>query len=233
MSSEAMVIIENNENSSINTIIKYKKPKRKVQFVSDAFNTYIRDFLSSNPDMLLEWDKLEQQNKLNQFINENKIKMSNPNAEEEKLKRKMEKKNKIVEREKNKQIARVQNSQERPKSPYYFFKKEEEIVIKNENPSFAKKDIHVELQKRWKVVKESNSERLANYKILADKDAEIKKNIPPKMSNSLIKKKQRNEKNKEKYKPKKLQKLSSPEKQVEKVLNDEKSRFVDHRVKIN
>ena len=159
--------------------------------------------------------------------------MSNPNAEEEKLKRKMEKKNKIVEREKNKQIARVQKSQERPKSPYYFFKKEEEIVIKNENPSFAKKDIHVELQKRWKVVKESNSERLANYKILADKDAEIKKNIPPKMSNSLIKKKQRNEKNKEKYKPKKLQKLSSPEKQVEKVLNDEKSRFVDHRVKIN
>jgi len=231
MSCETKVTIENNE------IVKYKKPKRKVQFVSDAFNKYIREFLIDSPHILSEWDKLEHQNKLNQFINENKIKMPNPNAEEEKLKRKLEKKNKIVEREKNKQIARVQKSQERPKSPYYYFKKEEEIVIKDNNPDFTKKDIHVELQKRWKILKESNSERIVNYKILADKDAEFKKNNPPpKMSNSLIKKKKRKKKNKEKYKPKKLQKSIETDKQInndKKILNDEKTRFVDYRIKRN
>jgi hypothetical protein len=146
-----------------------KKPKHKVSIVSSAINDYVRNFLSSNDVLLNTWNGIEHQNALNKFILDKKIKMTDPKKEEKRLEKKLEKKNKIINREKAKQEKKVEKAQSRPKSAFFFFKLEEENKIKESNPSIVKKDIHLELQKRWKDAK--STDRFKYYKELADKES--------------------------------------------------------------
>ena len=72
------------------------------------------------------------------------------------LELKLEKKNRIIKREKDKQLKKVEKAQSKPKTGFYFFKLEEEQKIKIEVPTIDKKDIHKELQKRWKDIKKTD-----------------------------------------------------------------------------
>ena len=219
-----------------NVDIVNKPVKKKVNFVLDAMNSHVRNFLSGTK-LLEDWDNIEHQNNLINFIKENKIKMPNPNAEIIKMEKKLEKKNKIIEREKNKQIIKVQKSQEKIKSPFFFYKNEEEIIIKNDNPTFNKKDIHNELQKKWKMLKQSindtDKDRVNRYIKLSNEDAENKKILPTQISYAS-----KNIKNKDKYKPKKEKILENkylpPIKEKiseEKSIIQQKPRFIDYRIK--
>ena len=66
---------------------------------------------------------------------------------------KEKKKEKRIERDRKRQEERVAKAQSKPKEPFYFFKQEEILKIKEEFPEFDKKSIDKEVQKRWKVEK--------------------------------------------------------------------------------
>lgn len=83
---------------------------------------------------------------------------------------KLEKKNKIIKRERDKQIKRVEKAQSRPKSGFYFFKIDEEENIKKR---LNDKDVHKELQKLWKEIK--NTDKYNYYNQLAIEYEERKK----------------------------------------------------------
>ena len=58
------------------------------------------------------------------------------------------------------------------KSSYMFFCSDERETIKNENPELSNKEILVEMGARWKILKESDPDRLKKYEELAAEDKE-------------------------------------------------------------
>jgi hypothetical protein len=220
----------------IKPLVKGKVVK-KTQLVLDSMNEYIntfRDGLDNINDFHFKWNDTDNQLKFRQFIYEKKICMKNPFKAEELAKIKMEKKEKREEKAKKREEEKVQKQQERPKSAYFFFRNDEVIVVKVEHPDFNKKDIHNELQKRWKEIRSKNVERYNYYKEIADKEAlnkvipvkEVKENKKEKKKikleetkkyKEMYKSKQATkkvEKNKEKYNKNKIKK-EMPQKLIE------------------
>jgi hypothetical protein len=203
--------------NDIKPLVKAKVVK-KTQLVLESMNEYINN-LKTESDFHSIWNSLENQIKFREFIYEKKICMKNPFKAEELAKIKLEKKEKREQKAKKRQDEKVQKQQERPKSAYFFFRNDESSVVKIEFPDFNKKDIHNELQKRWKEIRSKNIERYNYYKEIADKESlnkviplkEIKENKKEKKKAKLedtkkykemYKTKQGNkkvEKNKEKY----------------------------------
>lgn len=168
--------IQKDENISVNLvdvistelpILIKPKIRKRTALVSEYLNMFFRDYLKDNNEELIRWNNIVIQDQLSKFINDNKIKMTNPNKAEDAAKKKLEKTEKRVNKAKVIQQKKVNKQQARPKSAYYFFKLEEQEVIKAENPEFNRKDIHVELQTRWKVVKPTDRGNI--YKEIADK----------------------------------------------------------------
>jgi hypothetical protein len=99
----------------------------------------------------------------------NRYKMAKLKQEkQEKLEKRL---NKMKERTEQK----VKKAMSRPKSAYFFFKNDEQIKIKTENDAITKKEMHLELQKRWKTLRTADPESVEKYK----KIAEEKKNENP------------------------------------------------------
>jgi hypothetical protein len=73
----------------------------------------------------------------------------------------------------DKKIAKAQG---RPKSAYYFFIQDEKPKVIAENTGFDKKQVHNELQKRWKDLKTTDENLYNSYKKIADEKA---KEMPP------------------------------------------------------
>ena len=91
----------------------------------------------------------------------------------EENKAKLEKRLTKMKERNDKKIAKAQG---RPKSSYYFFIQDEKSKIIAENEGLDKKQVHNELQKRWKDLKTSNIELFNSYKKIADEKA---KEMPP------------------------------------------------------
>ena len=157
------------KTNDIKPLVKAKVVK-KTQLVLESMNEYINN-LKTESDFHSTWNDTDNQIKFREFVYEKKICMKNPFKAEELAKIKLEKKEKREGKAKKRQEEKVQKQQERPKSSYYFFRNDESIVIKVEFPDFNKKDIHNELQKRWKDIRSKNIERYNYYKEIADKES--------------------------------------------------------------
>jgi hypothetical protein len=145
--------------------------------------------------------------------------MKNPFKAEELEKIKLEKKDKREEKAKKRQEVKVQKQQERPKTAYYFFKNDESALIKREFPDFNKKDIHNELQKKWKEIRSKNIERYNYYKEIADNES-LNKVFPVKEI-------------KEKKKEKKKEKLEETKKYKDMYKNKDKILDIKKKDKYN
>lgn len=194
--------------NDIKALVKAKVVK-KTQLVLESMNEYINN-LKTESDFHSTWNDLDNQIKFREFVYEKKICMKNPFKAEELAKIKLEKKEKREGKAKKRQEEKVQKQQERPKSSYYFFRNDESIVIKVEFPDFNKKDIHNELQKRWKDIRSKNIERYNYYKEIAYKES-LNNVLPVKefKENKKEKKKAKlddTKKYKEMYKTKKVEK---------------------------
>jgi len=91
----------------------------------------------------------------------------------EENKAKLEKRLTKMKERNDKKIAKAQG---RPKSAYYFFIQDEKPKVIAENIGFDKKQVHNELQKRWKELKTSDENLFNSYKKIADEKA---KEMPP------------------------------------------------------
>ena len=204
------------DTNVIKPIVKGKIVK-KTQLVLDSLNEYVNTFregLENVNDFHSKWNDTENQVKFRQFIYDKKICMKNPFKAEELAKIKLEKKEKREEKAKKRQDEKVQKQQEKPKSAYFFFRNDESPLVKIEFPDFNKKDIHNELQKRWKEIRSKNIERYNYYKEIADKESlntvlpvkEIKENKKEKKKDKLEETKKYKEMYKSKQATKKVEK---------------------------
>ena len=71
---------------------------------------------------------------------------------------------------------KILKAQARPKSAYYFFIQDEKSKIIEENAGLDKKQVHNELQKKWKDLKTTDIDLFNSYKKIADEKA---KEMPP------------------------------------------------------
>jgi hypothetical protein len=214
-------------DNAIKPLIKGKVVK-KTQLVLESMNEYIntfRDGLDNINDFHLKWNDTDNQLKFRQFIYEKKICMKNPFKAEELAKNKLEKKEKREEKAKKRQEEKVQKQQERPKSAYFFFRNDEVIVVKVEHPDFNKKDIHNELQKRWKEIRSKNLDRYNYYKEIADRES-LNKIIPVKEI-----KENKKEKKKAKLEDTKKYKDMYKSKQATKKVEKNKEKYNKNKIK--
>ena len=90
---------------------------------------------------------------------------------------KKKKEEKRLTRIKEKSEKKKLKEQEKPKSAYYFFIKDEKpkIVLNKEemNRKDSRKEIHVELQKRWKELKVNNPILMNTYMKVAEENAKV------------------------------------------------------------
>ena len=145
-------IVEENKISQ-ETPEKLKSPSPNILKISDALNSFIEEF-APNKDFLDIWKSSETQNKLNNFIKQKKIKMKV--SKEELNEKKLEKKIKRETKMKEIQQKKVDKHKNKPKSAFFFFKEVESKKIKEQLPLINKKDVHSELQKRWKTLKNTD-----------------------------------------------------------------------------
>lgn len=150
------------EEISKKTPEKIKPPTPNILKISDTFNTFIEEFVEGIPsviskDFLDIWKSSETQNKLNAFIKQKKIKMKV--SKEELNQKKVEKKVKRETKMKEIQQKKVDKHKNKPKSAFFFFKEIETKKIKEEFPTLNRKDIHSELQKKWKVIKNTDESK--------------------------------------------------------------------------
>ena len=133
--------------------------------LSEVLNTFIEDFAGDLPDFINKdfldfWKSSENQNKISVLLKEKKIKMKQ--SDEELKQKKLEKKIKRETKMKVLQSNKIEKAKNKPKSAFVFFKNDEIKKIKEEFPTMNKKEIHYELQKRWKKIK--NTEESKIYK---------------------------------------------------------------------
>jgi hypothetical protein len=145
---------------------------KNLSKISEVFNTFIEDFAENLPnfigkDFIDFWQSSENQNKLNMLIKHKKIKMKDTIEElnEKKLQKKIKRETKIKELQSN----RIEKEKSKPKSAFAFFKNDETKKIKEEFPTINKKDIHSELQKRWKKIKNTEESKIYIEKALETK----------------------------------------------------------------
>ena len=81
---------------------------------------------------------------------------------EERNAKKLEKNLKREDKLKGIHQKRMDKQQTKPKTAFYYFKEDETLKLKLEHPTWARKEVHAELQKKWKVMK--NTEEAKPYR---------------------------------------------------------------------
>ena len=152
---------------------------KRTALVCKNINTYMESFLESTPEILADWHNEENQQKLRLLTNEKKVKCKKDEDTEEDIQRKAERKiRKKAENEVKKAEKQIDKLKGRPKSAYYWFAIDEKPKVLVENPTWnnnkeAKKDVHLELQNRWKEAR--LTDKLKFYQDKADYEY---KNMP-------------------------------------------------------
>ena len=218
-----------NLNMLKNTVVTFPSAKiiKKTQPVIENINEYMKTFVTIDNNFQELWNTVENQYNFRMFISEKKISMKKAKivddiARKEKIKEKIQKRKKIPE---------INN---KPKHPYYFFKNEESIRIKEESPLLNKTDIHHELQKRWKTIKENDNDKFSYYNELAKNEnlhREYLKSIEQPVIKNITKslktiRREKHEKKVQKKAEKKSQKIKSnfshKNQQISKIIMDKK-----------
>lgn len=142
---------------------------KNLDKISGVFNTFMEDFAENLPDFVTKdfldfWKNSENQNKLSLLLKEKKIKMKD--TQEELNQKKLEKKLKRETKMKELQSNRIEKEKSKPKSAFFFFKNDETKKIKEQFPDMSVKDIHNELQKRWKKIKKTEESKIYKQKAL-------------------------------------------------------------------
>lgn len=140
---------------------------KRTEIVLNTINSFVNSFLRTENidtndgsyDKLLEsWNSVSSQHALRVLIDENKLRMRNPNKKGEQT----DKENKIKQKKKRKKF------ETKIKTPFFFFRNEIEPLIISENPQIDRNGIYSELQKRWREIKSKNNDRFLYYKELSD-----------------------------------------------------------------
>ena len=126
---------------------------KRTANVCKNINSFMEKFFD-NTEILDEWNSEDNQQKLRLITNANKVKCKKDEDTEEDKKRKAERKE-IKKAENNvKKVEKQTNKLKgRPKSAYYYYAIDEKIKVLIEHPEWNKqnnKEIHIELQRRWK-----------------------------------------------------------------------------------
>lgn len=149
---------------------------KRTEVVLNTINSFVNSFLRTENmvtndgsyDKLLEsWNSVSSQHALRVLIDENKLRMRNPNRKGEQIDK---------ERETNKEKKKRKKLEPKIKTPFFFFRMEFEPIIIGENPQIDRKGIYSELQRRWREIKSENGERFLHYKDLSDKSNQEKEN---------------------------------------------------------
>jgi len=144
---------ENKKNT--NALIKLDK-------VNSTINSFITDFLSNsditnNKEYLDLWNNYETQDKLCLYIKQKKLKMKE--TIDERNAKKLEKNLKREGKLKAIHQKRMDKQENKPKTAFYYFKQDETIKLKLEHPTWNRKEVHSELQKKWKLIKTNEESR--------------------------------------------------------------------------
>ena len=135
---------------------------------------------------------------------------------------------------KDRNDKKIMKAQARPKSAYYFFIQDEKLKVTDENTGLDKKQVHNELQKRWKDLKTVDENLFNSYKKIADEKA---KEMPPPVEKKQKKyetprdkkineaKVSKYDKNKERNKLREEEKKKTPERKQSSKLNYNASVF--------
>jgi hypothetical protein len=146
---------------------------KRTEIVLNTINSFVNSFLRTENidtndgsyDKLLEsWNSVSSQHALRVLIDENKLRMRNPNKKGEQT----DKENKENKENKMKQKKKKKKLETKIKTPFFFFRNEIEPLIISENPQIDRNGIYSELQKRWREIKSKNNDRFLYYKELSD-----------------------------------------------------------------
>jgi hypothetical protein len=171
-------IIKNSEEKSVE--VPKETPKKitnallKLDKVSNTINGFMEDFLcnsgiSNNKEYLDLWKSSGNQEKLCLYIKQKKIKMKE--TIEERNAKKLEKNLKRETKLKDIHQKRMDKQQSKPKTAFYYFKEDETVKLKLEHPTWNRKEVHAELQKKWKAIKNTDEARPYREKTKSDEDA--------------------------------------------------------------
>ena len=165
--------IKNSEEKSVEVPKKITNALLKLDKVSNTINDFMEDFLSdsgitNNTEYLDLWKSSGNQEKLFAYIKQKKIKMKE--TIEERNAKKMEKKIKRETKLKDIHQKRMDKQQSKPKTAFYYFKEDETIKLKLEHPSWNRKEVHAELQKKWKAIKNTDEARPYREKTKSNED---------------------------------------------------------------
>jgi hypothetical protein len=127
-------------------------PNLKARDVTVELGARWKSLKENNPQMISHYEKLAEEDKLRY----EKEKKSLPVTEKNVKKKKVPKKDKT--------------GPKRGKSSYLFFCSEERVKLSAENPNLKAKDATVELGARWKLLKETNPEKVKYFEDLASQD---------------------------------------------------------------
>ena len=146
----------------------------KLDKVSNTINGFMEDFLSSsgitnNTEYLDLWKSSGNQEKLFGYIKQKKIKMKE--TIEERNAKKLEKKTKRETKLKDIHQKRMDKQQSKPKTAFYYFKEDETVKLKLEHPTWNRKEVHAELQKKWKEIKNTDEAKPYREKTKLNEDA--------------------------------------------------------------
>ena len=163
-------IVDNNPKE---TPKKITNALLKLDKVSNTINGFMEDFLSSsgimnNTEYLDLWKSSGNQEKLFAYIKQKKIKMKE--TIEERNAKKMEKKIKRETKLKEIHQKRMVKQQSKPKTAFYYFKEDETVKLKLEHPTWNRKEVHAELQKKWKAIKNTDEARPYREKTKSTED---------------------------------------------------------------
>jgi len=170
---------------------------KRTAFVCKNINDFMEKFFD-NTELLDELNSEDNQQKLRLLTNINKVKCKKDEYTEEDIKRKAERKAerkeiKKLEKQVKKTETQINKLKGRPKSAYYYYAIDEKIKVLIEHPEWNNKDsnkeIHLELQRRWKEAR--LTDKLKFYQDKADFEYE---NMPIPVHNKSYKSIDRNTK---------------------------------------
>ena len=155
---------------------------KKTEDVKKIFSEYIEDFLVLSPDDLSKWNSFENLNAFRHTLDEKKMKMRNPNKVEDEKQKKLDKKLKREQKAKDRQEQKVKKAMDRPKKAYYYFMQDEKDKVRQKlinagykgNAKTLKKNIHVELQNMWTVIKKEKNSIYTKYKAMEEEAVVIR-----------------------------------------------------------
>jgi hypothetical protein len=87
---------------------------------------------------------------------------------EERNAKKFEKKLKRETKLKDIHQKRMDTQESKPKTAFYYFKEDETLKLKLEHPTWNRKEVYSELQKKWKVIKNTEDAKPYREKTMID-----------------------------------------------------------------